>query len=300
MKYKSKRPFNKKVRENFKEGLFGKKGGGGFRMPKIPSPSDILKTIDFSGKVIDPVKKGLDNGLVKPVTDGTKGIFNDIKKGFEKDIIKPFEKNLIKQFNPSKGIDEVIGFFSKKIVPFFKRLPGRLEAIGLGFKDVFVGIGISIAGLGKGIGLGFENSAYMFGDIAELISTYIQCIIKMLVNLPFCFWFYVVKTILYIFYLPFVILLWISKNIFGLDFYQREKAAWRVITDLSYLCYRYTGYHLIYFPKHIRERCFVCIRLKAKRIEDTADDIDNAFNKKLPAMLKAGQRMIETAFDGVK
>ena len=53
-------------------------------MPKIPSPSDILKGVDFSGKVIDPVKKGLNDGLVKPVTDGTKNIFDDIKKGFEK------------------------------------------------------------------------------------------------------------------------------------------------------------------------------------------------------------------------
>ena len=300
MKDKKKRPFNKKTRENFKEGIFKKGGGGGFKMPKIPSPSDILKGVDFSGKVIDPVKKGLNDGLVKPVTDGTKNIFDDIKKGFEKDIIKPFEDNLIKQFKPSKGIDEVIGFFDKKIVPFFNKLPGRLEAIGLGFKDVFFGIGLSVAGLGKGIGLGFEGIATLFIDIGELISTYINCIFKMLINLPFCFFFYVVRVILYIFYLPIAIMLWASKNIFGVDLYSREKQAWSSITELSYICYKYTGYHLIYFPKYIRERCFVCVRLKAERLEDTAEHIDNTFNEKLPAMLKAGQKMIETAFDGVK
>ena len=97
---------------------------------------------------------------------------------------------------------------------------------------------------------------------------------------------------LQILYLPIRIMLWCSKHIFGIDLYEREKQAFDGLYDMSYLMYKYTGYHFMYWPKPIRERCFVCVRLKTSTVARKAKEVDEKFSKDIPGYIKQGERTI--------
>ena len=74
----------------------------------------------------------------------------------------------------------------------------------------------------------------------------------------------------------------------GLDLYARERQVFEGLYDLSYMAYSLTGYHFMFWPKHIRERCFVCVRLKTDAVAGKASDVDKAFNEKLPEFMQRG------------
>ena len=103
-----------------------------------------------------------------------------------------------------------------------------------------------------------------------------------------------------ILYLPIRILLWCSKQIFGVDLYGRERQGFEGLYDMSYLMYKYTGYHFMYWPKPIRERCFVCVRLKTSAVEWKANQVDKAFTKGLPKEMKKGESSIMQAVEYIK
>ena len=106
---------------------------------------------------------------------------------------------------------------------------------------------------------------------------------------------------LQILYLPVRIMLWCSKHIFGMDLYQREKQAFDGLYDMSYLMYKYTGYHFMYWPKPIRERCFVCVRLKTSTVSRKAKQVDAKFSKDIPGYINKGQTTINRGvFDILK
>lgn len=96
-------------------------------------------------------------------------------------------------------------------------------------------------------------------------------------------------------------MLWVSKHIFGQDLYDREKQAFDGLYDMSYLMYKYTGYHFMYWPKPIRERCFVCVRLKTSTVSRKAKEVDEKFSKDIPGYIKKGEYTINRGvFDILK
>ena len=60
------------------------------------------------------------------------------------------------------------------------------------------------------------------------------------------------------------------------------------IEKMDTIFYSFFGFHLIYFPKSIREDCFVCKRLKNSAVSKKADDVADTFNKKIPEIMKRG------------
>ena len=290
------------LRENFKEGIFKairravNKAVKGFA-----SLGDAMKGIDLNKLVVRPVEKGF-----KAALDPVENAIDDVGDGIKKQVKKTGEvfkkavntlrdtikKSIKTTFNPTKGIDEVIKEFNK-MVKFFNTVPRRINDVFGGIGGIFYGIGITIEGIGKSIGLGFYEIGLLFGYIGEFITTYLACIVKMLVNLWSCFFYYIVEMFLQILYLPARIMLWCSKYIFGMDLYQREKQAFDGLYDMSYLMYKYTGYHFMYWPKPIRERCFVCVRLKTSTVSRKAKQVDAKFAKDIPGYIKKGQTTID-------
>jgi hypothetical protein len=298
------------LRENFKEGIFKairraiSKAVKGFA-----SLGDAMKGVNLNKVIVDPVKNEF-NSAFNDVTN----VFNDIgddindmanktKKSFVKSVNvlrDTIKRSILKTFDPTAGIKDVIKEFNK-MVKFFKTVPRRVNNVFDGVGGIFYGIGEIIEGIGKSIGLGFYEIGLLFAYIGEFITTYLECIVKMLVNLWSCFFYYIVEMFLQILYLPVRIMLWVSKHIFGQDLYDREKQAFDGLYDMSYLMYKYTGYHFMYWPKPIRERCFVCVRLKTSTVSRKAKEVDEKFSKDIPGYIKKGEYTINRGvFDILK
>ena len=56
----------------------------------------------------------------------------------------------------------------------------------------------------------------------------------------------------------------------------------------------------MYWPKDIRERCFVCVRLKTSTVEWKAGEVDKTFSKGLPKAIKEGDLQIRQAIEYIK
>lgn len=290
------------LREQFKEGIFKALRRAVSRAVKgFASLGDAMKGVNLNKVIVDPVKKEF-NSAFNDVTKVFNNIGDDINK-IAKKTGKTFEKStntlrdtikeeILKTFDPTVGIDGVIKEFNK-MVKFFNTVPRRINNVFGGIGGIFYGIGITIEGIGKSIGLGFYEIGLLFAYIGEFITTYLECIVKMLVNLWSCFFYYIVEMFLQILYLPIRIMLWCSKHIFGQDLYDREKQAFDGLYDMSYLMYKYTGYHFMYWPKPIRERCFVCVRLKTSTVARKAKEVDEKFSKDIPGYIKKGQTTID-------
>lgn len=298
------------LRENFKEGIFKairravNKAVKGFA-----SLGDALKGVDLNKLVVRPVERGLKSALdpvedaIDDVGDSVKDMADKTKQTFVKSVNvlrDTIKRSILKTFDPTAGIKDVITEFNK-MVKFFKTVPRRVNNVFDGIGGIFYGIGVTIEGIGKSIGLGFYEIGLLFGYIGEFITTYLACIVKMLINLWSCFFYYIVEMFLQILYLPVRIMLWCSKHIFGMDLYQREKQAFDGLYDMSYLMYKYTGYHFMYWPKPIRERCFVCVRLKTSTVSRKAKQVDAKFSKDIPGYINKGQTTINRGvFDILK
>ena len=290
------------LRENFKEGIFKAIRRAVSRAVKgFASLGDAMKGVNLGKVIVDPVKKEF-NSAFNDVTNVFNNIGDDINK-IAKKTGKTFEKStntlrdiikeeILKTFDPTVGIDAVIKEFNN-MVKFFNTVPRRINHVFGGIGGIFYGIGITIEGIGKSIGLGFYEIGLLFAYIGEFITTYLECIVKMLINLWSCFFYYIVEMFLQLLYLPVRIMLWCSKHIFGQDLYDREKQAFDGLYDMSYLMYKYTGYHFMYWPKPIRERCFVCVRLKTSTVSRKAKEVDEKFSKDIPGYIKKGQTTID-------
>ena len=267
----------------------------------VSTVEDALKTLDLNKLIKDPIDKEANKIFdgVKKFTDKTLDALRDATKDVEKalkksvqDIESVITDDLKKGFDPSKGIDVVIKEFSN-MVKFSKTIDRRFENVFVGVGSVFYGLGLTIEGIGKGIGLGFNQIGELFQYIGEFMFTYLVCIVKMLNNIWGCFFYYLVELFLQILYLPVRIMLYIAYAVFGVDLYERERQAFQGLYDMSYLMYKYTGYHFMYWPKPIREKCFVCVRLKTDTVSAKAAQVDEVFTKKLPDFMQQGIKLMQ-------
>ena len=78
-----------------------------------------------------------------------------------------------------------------------------------------------------------------------------------------------------------------------MDFFAREKQAWEGINMLSYTLFPYLGFHLVHYPKHIRENCYSCVRLKSDVINKKADKVDTTFTEDIPEVLRNASKKLE-------
>lgn len=288
------------IREHFKEGgLFKSIRRGVTNIVKKASSAfnsigDAIKAIDLEKEIKKPLR--FVNNFFEDAKKFTQKIEGEIKnksdvvrKELEKSVKKLeeiVEKDLKKGFKHTKGIADVIKEFDK-MIKFTKSVGPRVENVFFGVGNVFYGIGLTLEGIGKGIGLGFLEIGELLTYLGEFLFTYLICIVKFTTNLWSCFFYYIVELFIQIIYLPIRIMLFLGYAM-GLDLYARERQVFEGLYDLSYMAYSLTGYHFMFWPKHIRERCFVCVRLKTDAVAGKASDVDKAFNEKLPEFMQRG------------
>lgn len=295
------------IKENFQEGIKFKKIGRAIRnvvkkaTAAFNSIGDAVKAINIEKEIKKPMRfvntffddaKKVTQKVEKDLKDKSDKVRKELDKSV-KQIENVVKKDLKKGFDPTKGIEEVIKEFDK-MIKFTKTVGPRVENVFFGIGNVFYGIGLTLEGIGKGIGLGFLEIGELLTYLGEFLFTYLICAVKFTTNLWSCFFYYIIELLLQIIYLPIRIILFLGYSM-GIDLYARERQVFEGLTDLSYMFYSVTGYHFMFWPKNIRERCFVCVRLKTDAVSEKANDVDKVFNEKLPEFMQRGIGTIEKA-----
>lgn len=238
----------------------------------------ILLTIISVQKFIK--KEKVQEGINWPKIPSPKEIGDKMRADFDRIGDKAREVG-----NKMKGGFEEVG---NKMGGFFKDLMNRFKKIGDGLLGIFDGIGNEFVGIGEGLRLGFDDIGLLFEYTGEYILTYTFCGVKFISNLKTCFFYYMIDTILQIFYLPvrlFLFIIWIS---FFKGVYKLEAKAWKNIRLLDNLNFSYTGIYFTRWPRDIRELCYNCKRLKVSVLKGKAQDVDDDFNIKMPQLLRKG------------
>ena len=220
------------------------------------------------------------SAVVEPIYNWFRDLGNSIASIFTD--IAQFFKDLV--MAPIDGIDRMIADINE-IVCFIQKLPNRLYNIQHGVNNIFVGIVEQFEALGTAIELGYKDTKNLLVYTGEFISTYIQCVVKLVKNFYKCAIFYLLEVFGKLLMLPFRICMWIAYTYFGIDLYPVEKMMWNIIYWIDGIIFSYVGVHIAHYPQSIREDCYTCIRLKREVVKEKADDLDYTFTKTIPDLM---------------
>ena len=161
------------------------------------------------------------------------------------------------------GIKYMIETF-KRIICFLASVPVRIRNLNAGFSNIFKGINAEFVAIGKSFNMGVSSISVLTLYIGELISTNVGCGFKFFANFFDCILYYIVDAVLYIIYLPIKIIIWGFK-LFSIDFTYIEERVYNGLKTLNDFLYPITGFHIIHWPKPIREK--ICLIACLKTIE---------------------------------
>ena len=200
------------------------------------------------------------------------------------------------------GIKYMIETF-RRIICFFDSVPTRIRNINSGFKNVFNGINAEFDAIGKSFNMGFSSINTLVAYAAEFINTYVGCGFKYFQNFFDCIFYYLVDMILYVLYLPIMIIIWAFKKI-SIDFSYVEERVYNGLKMLNDLLYPIIGFQIIHWPKPIRDKCYLCKRLKVDAVKKKANDVSVTFKEKIPKnfgksrdLFRIGKRQFDEVFE---
>ena len=200
------------------------------------------------------------------------------------------------------GIRMMIETF-RRIICFLGSVPTRIRNINAGFANIFKGINAEFDAIGKSFNMGFSSLSVLGLYIGELISTYVGCGFKFFENFFDCIFYYIVDALLYIIYLPIKIIIWGFKQ-FSIDFSYVEERVYNGLKTLNDFLYPITGFHIIHWPKPVREKCYLCKRLKVEAVNNKVNDVGVTFKEKIPKnfgksrhLFRIGKRQFEEIFN---
>lgn len=158
-----------------------------------------------------------------------------------------------------KAIIEIVEGVAEEFV-------GIIESLEVAVPDIFDGI----------------YTLFTFG------LTHLICGLKLLGNIHKCFFYYILDIVGQILYLPARLFLWISNTFFGINLYPFECKIWKYIDIFDLYFFKYSKFHLIHYPKSVRDDCYNCCRLKTTTVVDRATKIGRDFTVKIPGFLTPG------------
>ena len=243
--------------------------------------------------------------ITRYLTDLKKAIreqhtYESFQEGFNiKDIgntfTKPFKTvgDTIKGgIDKAKGPLDDIGDIIEKVRRAFEDIPKRFNRVGSGFTDIFQGIGMEVTGVISGLTRGFDDIGVLLNYVFELVRTYLFCGVKLLQNLHYCIFYYLIDTFLSIMYLPISFSLWFVKIFTGRDLYGFEKQAWDIIYLLNDYVYGIAGFNIVKWPRDVRNMCYNCKRLKVSAVDNKASEVNKDFTTRIANDLIAGKKRI--------
>ena len=154
----------------------------------------------------------------------------------------------------------------------FDRVKNVFEGIG----KVFKGIGQQFDAVGEGVALGVTDISRLIELVFIFLGSYIGCGVYFLVNIKGCLFYYLIEVIGQIFYIPVRITVWFL-SLFHLNLQKYLDMFWEKMEELDKIIYRYGKFHIIHYPRGIRQKCYVCKRLKTRVLSDQASNVKDDF-----------------------
>ena len=225
------------------------------------------------------------------IGEGLGSIFSAINSAFE-DLNEVFDNMFKACFDNDGvkvcyGIDNMIEDF-KRIICMFETIPNRVENVLFGINNIFLGIGeffskikLSTSEVGKEVQTLYDYNILFFGR-------YLACFVKFAQNFFKCFAYYLLDFILKLMYLPISLILWIMFTIFSIDLYPAEKRIFVAIAGLDTFLYPLLGFSILRYPKHIREDCYTCIRLRGQVIVHQTKEVGKSFGRQSQKFVDPG------------
>jgi len=173
-----------------------------------------------------------------------------------------------------------------KLINFMVTIPARIANLVVGTTNILLGIALTTAHLGEIVPMFFIDVLNLLGLMFEFVKTYSVCSVYFIANAKRCIIYYVIEMIGFILYMPVRILL-LLLNAIGMNLYTYEKKIWDGLEKLDHVIVGAAGFHIIYWPKSIRDQCFNCKRLKIDTLMKKAGDISGDFFVKGPTLLKS-------------
>jgi hypothetical protein len=203
---------------------------------------------------------------------------DDKKEGFKEGL--NIGKEIKKAFTSS---------FMSAVKPAIK----RFVMMGKGLRDIFTGIGKEFQYLGIGLGRGVADIGLLFAYVSQYLFSYLMCGVKYVSNIPNCILYYMVDSVIQIFYLPIRITLWFLATFLRINLYGTEKSLWKIVEWVNGKVYATAGFNITRWPKNVRDQCYNCKRLKQSVLMKKAKDIDYDFKKNIPKIMGKGVKQIE-------
>jgi hypothetical protein len=150
------------------------------------------------------------------------------------------------------------------LVPLIGLLIALAVEIGEGIYDIFTGVAQEFFEFPQGAFIGAVSGAKMAHALGVFGITNFICGLKMLQNATSCGGYYFMQIIGKIFYLIpmiFVILLDFVSGKAKVGS-KMEKVLWDGLERVDIWTTQRFGFHIIYFSKSVRDKCFNCRRLK--------------------------------------
>lgn len=143
-----------------------------------------------------------------------------------------------------------------------------LETVGNGVTELITEVPVGVFHMGLN---GMEFAQY----VGVFAFTNLMCIIKNMKNFTHCIFYYIWDVFLQLCYLPITITLFVFSFLIP-SIYDIEAKVWDFIHLLDKYWFSFFKFHIIYYPKAIRDKCYNCKRLKptvfAKKLVEYADD----------------------------
>ena len=206
------------------------------------------------------------------------------------------------------GVKYMIETF-KRIICFLASVSKRISNINAGFENIFNGINAEFDAIGKSFVLGVDSISLFGLYIGEFITTNSKCGFKFVANFFGCAFYYLIdifiyclKTIIYFFVQS---IYWLVFTLFKLDVSYVEKQVYLALSAEDKFISPYLGFSFldIHWPKSVREKCYLCKRLKSSAVKKKAKNIGVTFNEKIPnlfgksrGIMRRGRHQFEEIF----
>lgn len=245
------------------------------------------------GKIDKVIKETVDILLAWPtiIGEGLGSIFSAINSAFQ-DLNQVFDNMFKACFDNDGetvcyGIDNMIEDF-KRIICALETVPNRVENVLVGISNIFAGVGEFFNKL--------EASASEFLPEVQTLSDYnilffgryLACFTKFALNFFKCFVYYLIDFVGKLLYLPVSLGIWIMFTFLGIDLYPHESRVFEGLNALDAFLYGIIGFSILRYPKHIREDCYSCIRLRGQVITYQTKEVGKAFRKQAGKFVDPG------------
>jgi hypothetical protein len=186
------------------------------------------------------------------------------------------------------------------IIKFILTLPQRFANIMVGLINIFFGVAVELKDLGVVSGIVFIDFFIFMMYTWEFVRTYTICGVQFAGNITNCIFYYIVDMIVNFLILIFVqIPLWILFKFLGISLYKEVQQASNALEQLDQIIFGYVGFHIIYWPKNVRDKCYNCKRLKMSVYVGKIMSLVDDFTIKIPAIIIKGIPYLKGAFDNL-